>query len=257
MANAITVNDLSFSFDDDISSELEHIDLNVNQGEIVCLIGPSGCGKSTLLRLISGVLTPKSGQILINDAPIATHHTWADLSFVPQDALLLPWRTVRDNVQLPLELSEKCSLAERRERAHQVLKLVNLPDEDKYPHQLSGGMRQRAALARALVDDSKILLLDEPFAALDAITRNQLLVELLRIRHQTGISVLMVTHNIFEAVFLADRVIIMSEKPGYIIDQISINLEQPRDLKIMGTPQFSNLVGKIQNSLEKAWGEQI
>jgi NitT/TauT family transport system ATP-binding protein len=254
MQKLIQVNNVTLAFSPDGPPELDGVNLSVNEGEFVCLVGPSGCGKSTLLRLISGVLTPDSGEIKVfglKEIP-----GWAQLSFVPQDSLLLPWRTVLDNIMLPLELNkkgEKSGVSINKARA--ALNLVNLAGvEDKYPHQLSGGMRQRVALARALVGEARVLLLDEPFAALDALTRSQLHLEMMKIRKQTKFTGLMVTHNIFEAVFLSDRVLVMGEKPGRILGEVHIKLEYPRNLKLISTPIFASLVGAVQELLEQGWG---
>lgn len=258
----IEVINLVSAFEEEGIPELLGVDLQINAGEIVSLVGPSGCGKSTLLRLIAGVLKPMAGEIKVfGEEKIPG---WSGLSLVPQDSLLLPWRTVLDNVRLPLELrgGDGGTRAFRRVKdtyvkAREALALANLTGvDDKYPHQLSGGMKQRAALARALVGEARLLLLDEPFAALDAITRSQLHLELLRIWERTGITVLLVTHNIFEAVFLSHRVLVMREKPGRIIGQVQVDLGFPRSLKMLGTTGFSRLVGQVQMLLEEGWGEE-
>lgn len=247
---AIEIEDVSLAFTAAGQPELEGINLLVQTGEFVSLVGPSGCGKSTLLRMIAGVLSPTSGRIQVpghNDG-------WSKLSFVPQDSLLLPWRTVLENVCLPLELKKIYSREEMIEKAKTALNLVNLTSvTEKYPAQLSGGMRQRTALARALVENARILLLDEPFAALDALTRSQLHLELLRIQAQAGITIFLVTHNIFEAVFLSDKVAVMGEKPGRSLGEISISLPKPRDLKMIASPHFSRLVGAVQDLLTSGW----
>lgn len=247
---AIDIQDVSLAFTAADQPELEGINLMVQSGEIVSLVGPSGCGKSTLLRMIAGVLSPTLGQIRVADHDGG----WSKLSFVPQDSLLLPWRTVLENICLPLELKGTYSRAEMTEKAGSALNLVNLTGvECKYPAQLSGGMRQRAALARALVEDARILLLDEPFAALDALTRSQLHLELLRIHTQAGITIFLVTHNIFEAVFLSDKVVVMGEKPGRNLGEIPISLPKPRELKMIASPHFSRLVGAVQDLLASGW----
>jgi len=255
-APAIEVHHVSLAYTSIDHPELRDIQLKVEDGELVSIVGPSGCGKSSLLRMIAGVLEPTAGHITIFGKEHARRH-WSELSFVPQDSLLLPWRTVLDNVCLPLELDRDADRDTIVKKARAALALVNLSGvESKYPRQLSGGMRQRAALARALVGNARILLLDEPFAALDALTRNQLNLELLRIQAQTGITVVLVTHNIFEAVFLSDRVVVMGEKPGRILGEINIPLPKPRTLKMIGTPEFSHWVGSIQDLLETGWGDQ-
>lgn len=251
---AIEVKNISLAFTSPECPELNDVNLTVETGQIVSIVGPSGCGKSTLLRLIAGVLAPDSGEITV--ARSGEKAGWSNLSFVPQDSLLLPWRTVLANVCLPLEIQRSFTQPEIQEKARKALQLVNLTGvEAKYPRELSGGMRQRAALARALVGDAAILLLDEPFAALDALSRNQLHLELLRIQSQTGITILLVTHNIFEAVFLSDNVVVMGEKPGRVLGEIGINLPKPRNLKVMSQPEFSRLVGMVQGLLETGWGD--
>lgn len=251
---AIEVKNVSLAFTSPECPELNAVNLTVESGEIVSIVGPSGCGKSTLLRLIAGVLTPNAGEITV--ARFSEEPGWSNLSFVPQDSLLLPWRTVLANVCLPLELHQSFTKSEILAKARKALYLVNLTEvETKYPRELSGGMRQRAALARALAGDARILLLDEPFAALDALTRNQLNLELLRIQRQTGITILLVTHNIFEAVFLSDKVVVMGEKPGRVLGEVGVALPKPRDLKIMSQPEFSRLVGMVQELLETGWGD--
>ncbi|HEY8462621.1 MAG TPA: ABC transporter ATP-binding protein [Bacillota bacterium] len=254
-SNVIELNNVSLAYHTIEFPEIAQVNLTVSAGEFVSLVGPSGCGKSTLLRLIAGVLQPTAGTVTINVNPELTG--WSKVSFVPQDSLLLPWRTVLANVLLPLELQDKVPpQAELNRKALAALDLVNLRGyELKYPHQLSGGMRQRVALARALVQQAQILLLDEPFAALDALTRSQLHLELLRIQAQTGISVLLVTHNIFEAVFLSDRVVVMGEKPGRILGSIPVTLSKPRHLKLQGTAVFSAIVGQVQDLLSEGWGD--
>ncbi len=250
----IEASHVTMTYEAGAAPQLSGVDLSLGEGEFLCLVGPSGCGKSTLLRLIAGVLQPTEGTITV----FGQHHIpgWSNLSFVPQDAALLPWRNVLDNVKLPLELYSGLNPCLIRQKAQAALALVNLTGVDaKYPHQLSGGMRQRVALARALVSEARVILLDEPFAALDAITRSQMHLELLRIRNQTGLSLMLVTHNIFEAVFLADRVLVMGEKPGRIMGTIPITLPNDRSLKLLGTPEFSRLVGAVQTLLEQGWSD--
>lgn len=254
-APVIEIKEVTLAFNSGAPPELAGVNLQINEGEIVSLVGPSGCGKSTLLRLICGVLPPTKGWIKVYGKKAVPG---SGLGFVPQDALLFPWRTVLANVRLPLEIKAvgKKKMAELNEKAREALRLVNLAGvEEKYPHQLSGGMKQRAALARGLVTGSRILLLDEPFASLDDLTRTQMQLELLNIHARMGSTVLLVTHNIFEAVFLSGRVVVMGEKPGRILGEVKVDLAYPRHLRIMGTPEFSRKVGEVQALLEKAWGD--
>jgi len=259
-APVIDVKEVTLSFNSEPARatppELAGVNMQIYEGEIVSLVGPSGCGKSTLLRLICGVLPPTKGRIKVYGKKAVPG--WSGLGFVPQDALLFPWRTVLANVRLPLEIKAggKKRLEELNEKAREALRLANLEGaEEKYPHQLSGGMKQRAALARGLVTGSRILLLDEPFAALDDITRTQLQLELLNLHSRMGSTILLVTHNIFEAVFLSGRVVVMGEKPGRILGEVKVDLDYPRDLRIMGTPEYGRKVGEVQALLEKAWGD--
>lgn len=232
--------------------ELAQVNLKVQQGHIVSLVGPSGCGKSTLLRLIAGVLSPTAGEVIVFGEKALPG--WPGLGFVPQDSLLLPWRTVYDNIRLPLEIHNLQDPSLVKTKVEEALELTNLTGSGhKYPHQLSGGMRQRAALARGLVGDTKVLLLDEPFAALDDLTRTQLHLELLDLQARTGATVLLVTHNIIEAVFLSNRVVVMGEKPGRILSEIDINLEWPRSLKMIGTSAFGQFVNQVRDSLADGW----
>jgi NitT/TauT family transport system ATP-binding protein len=262
----IQLKDVTLAFTAGTLPELSGINLEIYPGEILSLVGPSGCGKSTLLRLISGVLGPTQGQITVFGKQAAPG--WPGLGFVPQDSLLLPWRTVTANVQLPLEIkgkavgfsasraASKADGEDMERKVRKALELANLGDSGaKYPHQLSGGMRQRVALARALVGDTQVLLLDEPFAALDDLTRTQLHLELLDMQSRTGATILLVTHNIFEAVFLSGRVVVMGEKPGRILDEVPIDLNYPRSLKMIGDPQFGRLVSQVQDLLAEGWGD--
>lgn len=249
----IQVKDVDVNFNKNLLPELAGVSFRIHRGEIVSLLGPSGCGKSTLLRLIAGVLQPTAGEITVFGQKAVPG--WPGLGFVPQDSLLLPWRNVLENIRLPLELDSRGNVAEINRKACAVLELTNLNGaEKKYPRHLSGGMKQRVALARALVRDAQVLLLDEPFGALDDLTRNQLHLELLRLQERTGTTILLVTHNVFEAVFLSHRVMVMGEKPGRIMGEVPIALGWPRDAKIIGNPQFARLAGEIRELLESGWG---
>jgi len=217
---------------------LEDVSLHIPDGQFVSLIGPSGCGKSTLLRLVAGILLPTSGSIAINGMSPRTAQRQHSFGFVFQDPVLLPWRTVQGNVKLLGEIVN-LSRAESRRRTQQLIDLVGLSGaEHLRPSQLSGGMRQRVAIARALAIDPPILLMDEPFAALDEFQREMLNSELLRIWREQHNSVLFVTHNIEEAVFLSDTVAAMSPRPGRIIEMVPIDLSRPREPEIRSSPEF-------------------
>jgi NitT/TauT family transport system ATP-binding protein len=206
---------------------LKNINLDIEENEFVCFIGPSGCGKTTLLRIIAGLEEPSSGEILIEGQPIKGPGPERGMVF--QEYSLFPWRTVLDNVAFGLEL-KGISKDERHEKARQYLKMVELERfEERYPHELSGGMKQRVAIARALVNDPIAILMDEPFGALDAQTRNIMQSELLRIWEEEKKTVIFVTHSVDEAIYLADRIVIMSARPGKIKDVIRIDISRPRN----------------------------
>jgi len=205
---------------------LKNINLDIEENEFVCFIGPSGCGKTTLLRIMAGLEEPSSGEILIEGQPIKGPGTERGMVF--QEYSLFPWRTVLDNVAFGLEL-KGISKDERHEKARQYLKMVELERfEERYPHELSGGMKQRVAIARALVNDPIAILMDEPFGALDAQTRNIMQSELLRIWEEEKKTVIFVTHSVDEAIYLADRIVIMSARPGKIKDVVRIDISRPR-----------------------------
>jgi NitT/TauT family transport system ATP-binding protein len=223
--------------------------LQVQAGEFVCIVGPSGCGKTTLLRILGGLLQPTRGQVILRGEPLAGPRS--EIGYVFQHANLMPWRTVLRNVALPLEL-QRLPAAEIDRRARAVLALVGLQGfEHSYPRQLSGGMAQRAALARTLVHEPELLLLDEPFGALDAITRERMNLELLGIRQAYDYTAIMVTHSIPEAVFLADRVLVMSHRPGRIVAQIPVPLPYPRTLELMGAPEFASLTREVRRAIDR------
>jgi NitT/TauT family transport system ATP-binding protein len=223
---------------------LQPIDLQIARGEIVSVVGPSGCGKSTLLKLVAGLLPPTGGGISVSGHAVTRPHR--DVGIVFQSPLLLPWRNVLRNVMLPVEV-KRLKRAPYEERARALLRLTGLEAfAGKYPWQLSGGMQQRAAICRALVHDPDILLMDEPFGALDALTRETMNLELQRIQMDTGKTVLLITHSIPEAVFLSDRVVVMTARPGAIAAEYDIALKRPRALGVMGEAEFGELTRSIR-----------
>ncbi len=233
---------------------LQDINLEVDEGQFISLIGPSGCGKSTLLRVLADLITPTGGTARINDHPPRTARLNREVGFVFQDAALLEWRRVLANVALPLEL-QGVPRAERQARARELIELVGLKGfERSYPRQLSGGMRQRAAIARAMSTSPKVMLMDEPFGALDQITRDRLNLELLELSQRQRMTVLFVTHSIREAVLLSDRVAVMSARPGRIIKLLEIDLPRPRTLESRETDAFERLARTGVHVLEEGFG---
>lgn len=207
---------------------LRDVDLEVAPGEFVAVVGRSGCGKSTLLRMVAGLLAPSVGTVRVDDAPVTSPRP--DIAMVFQRAALLPWRSVLDNVLLPVELRRERT-AKYRDRAHALLELVGLQGfERQLPHELSGGMQQRVALCRSLLTEPRVMLMDEPFSALDALTREELSVELQRIHMELHATILFVTHSIDEAVLLADRVVVLSERPGQVRRILQVDIPRPRSL---------------------------
>ncbi|MFI5734649.1 ABC transporter ATP-binding protein [Kribbella sp. NPDC051587] len=211
---------------------LEKIDLHVHAGEFVTLIGRSGCGKSTLLRLIAGLLSPTSGTVQVAGEPVTGPRP--DVAFMFQRSALLPWRSVLSNVLLPVELDRSTGARDKaayQDRAQELLELVGLQGfERRLPHELSGGMQQRVSLCRSLIRDPKVMLMDEPFSALDALTRTELSEELQRIKMELSTTIVFVTHSIDEAVVLADRAVVLSPRPGRLRDVVDIDIPRPRSL---------------------------
>jgi NitT/TauT family transport system ATP-binding protein len=221
---------------------------DVMPGELACLVGPSGCGKSTLLKILSGLHPHDAGTVRIGSSANPFDPA-RDIGMVFQQPLLLKWRTILDNVLLPAEILG-LPMKESRDRARDLLALVGLGGAaDKRPYELSGGMQQRASIARALVHDPKLVLMDEPFGALDALTREKMNLELLRIWKQSGKTILFVTHGISEAVFLSDVVAVMSPRPGRIVEVLEIDLPRPRTPDLMRSPEFHALVDRLSESL--------
>jgi len=237
-----------------VTKALEGIDLEIRRGEFVSLIGPSGCGKSTLLRVIGDLIRPTRGEVVVNGKPAARARRERDYGMVFQAPVLMEWRTVEDNVRLPLEILGRPA-AQRATRTREMLDLVELGDFVKhYPYQLSGGMQQRVAIARALSFEPAILLMDEPFGALDEMTRERMNSEVLRIWEQTGITIVFVTHSIPEAVFLSSRVVVMSARPGRIRDVIDVDLARPRNEDTRETRRYFELVTAVREALRTGPG---
>jgi NitT/TauT family transport system ATP-binding protein len=222
---------------------LSNFNIEVGRGEFVSIVGPSGCGKSTFLNMLLGLIKPGAGEMRINGAPITG--PGQERAMVFQEFGLLPWRTVQANVELGLELKGA-------ERGSELIKLVGLNGfERHYPHELSGGMKQRVGLARALATDPEVLLMDEPFAALDAQTRDLMQMELLQIWERTNKTVLFVTHSIEEAAYLSDRVIVMTARPGRTKNIVKIDLPRPRDYEMRLTPEFNEIKSRIWEVLKE------
>lgn len=226
------------------------ITFSIEPGEFVCLVGPSGCGKSTLLRIIAGLQPPSKGAALLDDQPIVEPSHRAAIMF--QEANLMPWRTVLDNVTLPLELAG-VNRSERYQTARSLLPRLGLEDfAPAYPGELSGGMAQRVALGRVLIQRPDVLLLDEPFGSLDALTREQVSADLVNLWAHERQTVLMVTHDINESVWLADRVLVMSRRPGQIIADIPVPLPRPRALSITYSEEFGHIAQSVRANIERA-----
>ena len=241
---------LTFATGDGEVQALSDVSLSIGDGEFVSLIGPSGCGKTTLLRLIADLEQPTGGSISVNGLTPNEARLKRQYGYVFQAPALYPWRTVEANVRLPLEIMG-FSRTEQAERARKNLALVNLAGfEKKYPWQLSGGMQQRASIARALSFDPKLLLMDEPFGALDEIVRDSLNLQLLRLWRETGKTVVFVTHSIPEAVFLSTRIVVMSPRPGRIIDVIECGFAPERGLEIRETPEFLAVAHRVREGLK-------
>jgi NitT/TauT family transport system ATP-binding protein len=237
------------------TTALSAIDLDIRPGEFVSLIGPSGCGKSTLLRVIGDLVQPTKGSVQVNGKSAEQARRDRDYGMVFQAPVLFDWRSVEDNVKLPLEILGK-DKAWRAKRAKEMLELVELGEFTKHmPYQLSGGMQQRVAIARALSFEPRILLMDEPFGALDEMTRERMNDEVLRIWGQTGTTVVFVTHSIPEAVYLSSRVVVMSARPGRITKVVDIDLPRPRSEESRETPRYFELITEVREALRAGGGD--
>lgn len=229
---------------------LRKMSLTVNEGDFISLLGPSGCGKSTALRLISGLMPPTAGRIVWEGGEHA-----GDLGFVFQEPTLMPWATVAQNVWLPFRLRGQ-SFASVRDQVAEALDLVGLGAfHDAYPRELSGGMKMRVSIARAMVTNPRLILMDEPFAALDEITRQKLNNDLLGMKAKTGCTVIFVTHSVFESVFLSDRVVVMAARPGRVIREITIDAPYPRDIAFRTSTDYAARAREASDALVEAMGE--
>ena len=231
---------------------LSDISFSIADGEFISIVGPSGCGKSTLLKILAGLLPPSEGRATLNGTPISGARR--DIGVVFQTPVLFPWRTVLQNVLLPADV-QRLDKEKMRKRAMDLIRLVGLEGfENRYPRELSGGMQQRVGIIRALIHDPAILLMDEPFGALDAMTRETMNVELQRIWMESGKTILFITHSTSEAVYLADRVIVMTARPGKIGDVFEVDLPRPRPLEVMNTEKFGAYVKRIRVALNADGG---
>src|SRR6478736_5695139 len=242
----IAVKELSklYSSRDGSVHALQEINFKVSEGEFIAVVGPSGCGKSTLLKILAGILPPSNGEVRLCGTPITGPRR--DIGVVFQSPVLLPWRSVLDNVLLPVDV-QRLGRDGHLKVALELLSLVGLDGfERRYPWELSGGMQQRVAITRALIHDPAMLLMDEPFGALDAMTRETMNLEIQRIWLEKRKTVLFITHSIPEAVFLADRVLVMTPRPGRISDDLAVDLPRPRSLEVMNTPEFGRYARAIR-----------
>ncbi|MBB4652143.1 NitT/TauT family transport system ATP-binding protein [Aminobacter niigataensis] len=252
-APGISIKNLSVSFRTKTSTvtALDDVSFDIAPGSFLSIVGPSGCGKTTLLKILSGVLQPTSGTVLFDGEPLSRLKTQGQVGYVFQRPLLLPWRTTLDNVMLTMEVARRgMSRAEREAEARRWLKIAGLQGfEERFPHELSGGMQQRVSICRALAFQPRILLMDEPFAALDEITRETLQEELLLLWAQTETTVVFITHSIPEAVLLSEQIVVMSARPGRVLERIPVPFERPRTEETRERPEFLALASHIRGLL--------
>lgn len=252
--SVVQLRDVSKEFGQGHVQALTGIDLDIRPGEFISLIGPSGCGKSTLLRIVGDLIQPSAGEVVVNGKSAPQARLDRDYGIVFQDAVLFDWRTVEKNIGLPLEIMG-WDRRKRTERVREMVELVELKGfESHHPWQLSGGMQQRVSIARALSFGPPLLLMDEPFGALDEMTRERLNLELLRIWEQSGSTVIFVTHSISEAVFLSTRVVVMSARPGRIVGIVDVDLPQPRNIETREEPRFAELIREVRRLLREGGG---
>ncbi len=247
----LQMQDLDKTFNGNVTA-LHRMNLTVNEGDLISLLGPSGCGKSTALRLIAGLMRPTSGRILWEGGQGAD-----DLGVVFQEPTLMPWATVTQNVWLPFRLRGK-SLSSVRSQIEQALALVGLEKfGDSYPRELSGGMKMRVSIARALVTNPRLILMDEPFAALDEITRQKLNNDLLSLKAATGCTIIFVTHSVFESVFLSDRILVMAPRPGRVVKEITVDEPYPRGLAFRTSATYGDIARETSEALMSAMGDAV
>lgn len=246
-----------YSGAEDGAPAVEHMSLKVREGEFAAIVGPSGCGKSTVMKLATGLQFPAKGTVIVGGEEVTKPVKLAGMAF--QNPVMLPWRTTLDNLLLPLEIVQPHRARLRRNKAEYVARAEHLLAEvglkgqgSKYPWQLSGGMQQRASLCRALIHEPKLLMLDEPFGALDAFTREELWCIIRDLHAEQGFTVILVTHDLREAVFLADRVFCMSARPGRIIAEREVDIPRPRDIEVMYTSQFTDIVHELRGHIADA-----
>lgn len=255
-APAITIDDLSVRFKTPRGTvnALDHVGIEIPSRSFVTIVGPSGCGKTTLLKVLSGVLAPTSGSVKFDGRVVGRQNVVGQVGYVFQRPLLLPWRTALENVMLTLEIARKnLSRAERLAEARRWLEITGLKGfENRYPTELSGGMQQRVSISRALAFRPQLLLMDEPFAALDEITRETLQGELLELWSKVETTVVFITHSIPEAVLLSERIVVMSARPGRVVEEITVPFARPRSEEIRELPAFNELAGHIRHLLRGA-----
>ncbi|MBM3536279.1 MAG: ABC transporter ATP-binding protein [Alphaproteobacteria bacterium] len=243
--------DVHFTTERGTVTALHELSLDVEDGAFLTMLGPSGCGKSTLLRVVADLIEPSKGSLRVLGRSPQEARSKREIGFVFQDAALMAWRSVLANVELPLEVGGGASIAGHAASPRELIELVGLKGwENAYPHELSGGMRQRVAIARALVTRPRLLLMDEPFGALDEITRDRLNEELLRVWEQTRTTILFVTHSLYEAAFLGQKVLMLAANPGRVREIVPVNLPYPRRLALRETPEFVKLVAHLRAVLE-------
>ncbi|MGL5114119.1 MAG: ABC transporter ATP-binding protein [Beijerinckiaceae bacterium] len=261
MPHFIDIHDVTHTYGGQAGSTatlaVEGLSIKVNEGEFAAVVGPSGCGKSTLMKLATGLQFPQKGTVIVDNQEVAKPVKIAGMAF--QNPVMLPWRTVLDNIMLPLEIVQphrsqlRAKRAEYQATAEALLETVGLKGlGQKYPWQLSGGMQQRASLCRSLIHDPKLLMLDEPFGALDAFTREELWCVIRDLHALKKFTVILVTHDLREAVFLADRVFCMSARPGRIIAERTVELPRPRDLEVTYSPGFADIVHELRALIKGA-----